>query len=125
MYRDLDKKRATRKRLNDEYRKNNRARIREYNKKYREEHPEKFLSYRLKRKFDITVEQYQKILDDQGGVCAICFSKCVSGKPLSVDHCHSTGEVRGLLCLRCNTGLGQFQDSVGRLEQAIRYIKRP
>ena len=67
------------------------------------------------------------MLEKQGGVCAICQRperKVVRGTiaSLAVDHSHSTGEVRGLLCSSCNTALGLFGDDPARLSQAIAYI---
>ena len=61
----------------------------------------------LKTKYNITIEQYDEMLDAQGGGCAICGVK-PTNKRLAVDHCHTTGKVRGILCTGCNTGLGGF-----------------
>jgi hypothetical protein len=58
---------------------------------------------------------------EHGDLCAICRQPSV-GQRLSIDHCHETGIVRGLLCSPCNLGLGSFRDSVERLESAIRYL---
>jgi hypothetical protein len=74
----------------------------------------------LKTKYGITPEQYDEMLEAQGGGCAIC------GKPpgktaLHVDHCHETGRVRGLLCFSCNAGLGQFKHDPELLEAALMY----
>ena len=74
--------------------------------------------------YGITIEQYGEMLEAQGGVCAICREPCPSGKNLAVDHCHETGAVRGLLCARCNSGIGQFLDSPDRLRAAIGYLER-
>lgn len=82
---------------------------------------EKNWEYDLKRKFGITRERYEAILDEQGGVCAIC-KVAPTTKRLAVDHDHQTGEVRGLLCLSCNMGLGYFKDSKNRLVNAIHYL---
>lgn len=85
--------------------------------------------YKLKRAFGLSLEDYQQMLDRQGGVCAICkqpeTTKSNTGgdKNLSVDHCHKTGKIRGLLCHHCNTGIGKFNDNVDLLEAAIKYIK--
>jgi hypothetical protein len=76
----------------------------------------------LKRKFGLTVEQYQAMLSAQGGVCAICFLGDVEGKRLAVDHCHQTNNIRGLLCSHCNTGLGKFRDNTTLLASAITYL---
>ena len=64
---------------------------------------------------------YDEMLVAQGGVCAIC-RRPPSDNPLDVDHDHTTGEVRGLLCHRCNVGLGYFGDGLLGLESALRYL---
>ena len=69
----------------------------------------------LQTKYGITVEQYDQMMDEQGGTCKICKSLDPTGRRLAVDHCHETGRVRGLLCPSCNTALG-------RIEQ---YLKNP
>ncbi len=65
----------------------------------------------LKHSFGITVEQFDDLLAAQGGRCAMCGSETSTGryKTLAVDHDHATGRVRGLLCFRCNTGLGYYE----------------
>ena len=66
---------------------------------------------------------YQKIFRRQKGRCAICeVSKCSTGFRFAIDHCHSSGVVRGLLCMKCNSALGKFNDSVRLLERSIAYI---
>jgi hypothetical protein len=76
----------------------------------------------LKRLYGITWEDYLKIFQEQGEVCAICKEDCSTKKMLSVDHDHKTGKVRGLLCNGCNTSLGRFKDSVILLQRAIDYL---
>ena len=78
----------------------------------------------LKRDYGITLQQYNEMLETQGGVCAICKKTCSRGKQLCVDHCHVTGEVRMLLCPRCNVGLGSFGDDPALLKEAIQYLQR-
>ncbi len=88
-------------------------------------------SYRLKTEFGITSEQFEEILAKQGGGCAICGAKQTNvttrkekiEKRLYVDHDHVTGKVRGILCHRCNFGLGQFLDNIELLAKAIEYLK--
>lgn len=81
------------------------------------------------KQYGITPEEYYSMLDNQNGRCKICGSKsnnserCESGK-LFIDHCHTTGEVRGLLCHKCNHGLGQFNDDTDRLQKAIEYLNQ-
>ena len=87
---------------------------------------EKQRAYQLERKFGITVEQYNEMLEKCSSVCEICGSsdtKHTKQKYLNVDHCHNTGKVRGLLCHACNIGLGKFEDNPGFLLKAINYLK--
>ena len=75
------------------------------------------------RKYGITIEKYEILLAEQNGCCAICLAVTGSdGKRLAVDHNHETGEVRGLLCDNCNTGLGMFKDNPSLLAKAINYL---
>ena len=84
------------------------------------------------RKFGITAEQYEKLLRDQGGVCAICETSDPKTKTkgsaldcdFCVDHDHATGKVRGLLCNGCNVGIGHFRESVNAMKAAIAYLER-
>lgn len=79
----------------------------------------------LRKSFGIGVADYNKLLEEQGGCCAICgTNSCSSGKNFAVDHCHTTGVIRGLLCKFCNTALGQFQDSPEILTKAIAYLEK-
>ena len=79
-------------------------------------------SSKLKSKFGITADIYDKMLADQGGVCKICKKTDSTGQRLAVDHCHSTNRVRGLLCRNCNTALGKFKDDTALLQNAIKYL---
>lgn len=76
----------------------------------------------LRRNYGIEVEEYDAMLVAQNGVCAICEQPCVSGRRLAVDHDHRTNRVRGLLCSRCNQGLGLFGDDPERMRAAIAYL---
>lgn len=66
---------------------------------------------------------YEQMFKVQNGLCAICGSP-PGARPLSVDHCHSTGAVRGLLCHGCNTGIGFLKDDVDLLKKAIKYLSK-
>ncbi len=82
--------------------------------------------YRLKRKYGITLKVWQKMLDDQNQACLICRVKFdLQARRIDpcVDHCHSTGLVRGLICRLCNLGLGNFRDSPEALRRAADYIE--
>jgi hypothetical protein len=71
---------------------------------------------------EITEEQFEALLGRQARACAICFEAV--GERLNVDHDHSTGKVRGLLCRRCNLLLGKVQDNETILASAINYLRR-
>lgn len=83
----------------------------------------------LKRTYGITMEDYNRMFDEQEGLCCVC------DKPgwtmadhhkltLVVDHCHASGDVRGLLCHNCNRALGLLKDSTENLQRAIQYLGR-
>lgn len=71
------------------------------------------------RKYGITQEQVDTLVASQGGRCAICHAEFVVPH---VDHCHTTGAIRGALCNECNTGLGMFGDDTARLLRAVNYL---
>lgn len=79
----------------------------------------------LRRYHGITVEQYNKMFEEQNGKCAICKLPATTGqgKRLHVDHNHVTGEIRGLLCHGCNTSIGHFKENVASLKAAIGYLE--
>lgn len=83
----------------------------------------------LKSKYGISLEDYNNILNTQQGVCAICkeketvrSNKLGNVDSLRVDHCHTTGKIRGLLCSRCNFGISNFRDRIGILVSATNYL---
>ena len=78
----------------------------------------------IERNYGITSEDYDLMLSNQENVCAICEDECISGKKLAVDHNHDTGEVRGLLCCKCNRGLGNFNDNLDLLRSAVLYLEK-
>lgn len=78
----------------------------------------------LIHKYNITLEEYNKMLFKQDNKCAICERHLNElPKTFDVDHCHTTGKVRGLLCGKCNMGIGYFQDNSLIIEKALTYIK--
>ncbi len=72
--------------------------------------------------YDLTEAEYHAILDKQGMCCAVCKKKPTPSRRLCVDHNHLTGEVRGLLCDRCNRGIGLLGDSAEAVYAAYRYL---
>jgi hypothetical protein len=87
-----------------------------YNTKYHKE------VFRFDR-YGITREMFKEMLSDQSSRCAICDTD-VDEKSSHIDHCHTTGKVRGILCEKCNKGLGQFDDDVNYLKNAIKYLTK-
>lgn len=83
----------------------------------------------IEKTYGITLQQYEQMVQVQNQVCAIC-KQPESGirrnkkLPFCVDHCHGTGKIRGLLCIRCNLAIGNFDDDVDRLRAAIDYLTR-
>jgi hypothetical protein len=79
----------------------------------------------LRNKFGITVEEYNKLLLEQDGKCAICGkSQAEFNRSFCVDHDHNTGKVRGLLCDNCNKALGCFYDDINIIKAAYNYIEK-
>ena len=78
---------------------------------------------RLEQKYGITSEQRTKMFEAQRGCCKICGKhESEQRRALAVDHCHTTGAVRGLLCDNCNRGIGYFRDNPEALKAAIKYL---
>lgn len=79
---------------------------------------------RLQRQCGITVDQYEEMKKSQRDGCAICGGPPKRGdKYLSIDHCHKTGKVRGLLCSSCNAGIGHLKDDLRLVERAAEYLR--
>ena len=96
----------------------------EYHKLWRAAKPHKTREYWLKR-YGLMEEEYQALLVKQGGHCALCpkIPEEEVRKVLSIDHDHDTKLVRGLLCMRCNSGLGSLGDNEAGLARALAYIR--
>ncbi|MBE1597221.1 endonuclease VII domain-containing protein [Streptomyces stelliscabiei] len=74
------------------------------------------------RKYGLALGEYDRMLEQQGGGCAICKQPCARERRLSVDHCHSTGRVRGLLCQNCNAAIGMLKEDVALFFRAVNYL---
>jgi len=98
-------------------------------KRYADEHrqPGARNAYMRKYLYGITEEQYAALMEKQGNACAICGSTEWPGKGNrpNTDHCHTGGQVRGILCGKCNAGLGHFDDDPARLRVAAVYLEGP
>ena len=108
------------------YYEENKDKEKERNKQYYELNKEKVLkrttTRTLRYRYGLTPEGLLDLHEKQGGVCKICGNTAKDGRNLDVDHCHTTGKVRGLLCNNCNRGLGHFQDDPILLQKAIDYL---
>ncbi len=120
----------TRKKTSERFAKNRRDNPEKYKAKatkYYQENRARCLAdarrRKFKRKYNMTIEDYDQMLTAQHGLCAIC-EKPKKFKRLFVDHDHTTGAVRGLLCFKCNTGLGGFEDSLTLLNKAAAYLEQ-
>ncbi len=84
--------------------------------------------YNLMYTRGITLEQYEAMLAEQNGQCAICLSVTPKSpkrvKHWYIDHCHRTGVVRGLLCNACNRAIGNLNDDISNFERAILYLQK-
>jgi len=78
----------------------------------------------LRRWYGLEPIQYETMLQEQNYVCIICKNPNPDGRRLSVDHCHETRRIRGLLCNNCNNGLGRFQENPELLRIAALYLER-
>ena len=76
---------------------------------------------KLKQKYGITVDEYDKMFEEQNGVCYLC-GNTHDRRHLNVDHCHTTGKIRKLLCDKCNMALGLVNDSKELLTKMIGYL---
>lgn len=93
------------------------------NNRVREYDPEYNRNVKLLRAYGITTAEYEALLKSQNGVCAICKRNVPhKGDSMCVDHDHSTGAVRGILCSNCNRAIGLLEDNVAFLQSAINYL---
>lgn len=119
----------------NEWAKNNKEKIRERNYQKKEKRKEYYQSDRgiessrrahLKRKYNMSLEEYNDILKKQNGICAVCgeSENCNRNKFLAVDHCHDTNKIRGLLCTNCNRAIGLLKENIETLYKIIEYLKK-
>lgn len=114
-----------------EYKARNSDKIKKYRDEWKKNPASRnvLLNSRLKKIYGITAEEYELMLNDQNGLCAICGKQEKAGnqyqevKRLAVDHCHKTGNIRGLLCTNCNTRLATLEDEV-YVKSAMKYLAK-
>ena len=85
--------------------------------------PENEFDRRLRRRYGISLKDYNNVLFSQNGVCALCHKQ--QTRMLTVDHDHKSGDIGGLLCYSCNLGLGLFRDHPEHLIEAAQYLNKP
>ena len=100
-----------------------------YGRQWRKDHHRQCRSREVERRYGITLDEFDAMLERQGHKCAICeqpesvqTTKSGVRRSLSIDHCHETGKVRGLLCMKCNSLIGHGDDNVETLRRAIEYL---
>lgn len=102
------------------WQKNNKERKAISARRYRTKDKNRIKNVHLKCQYGITLADYNEMKISQNNKCLICNREV----KLVVDHCHTSGKVRGLLCYRCNSALGSFKDSVNILNNAIKYLNK-
>lgn len=108
-----------------EWKANNPERNKLVNKKWNSNNYSRKRYRDLKQRYNTTPEEYELMFNAQSGNCKICnTNQSQLTKRLAVDHCHTTGKIRGLLCSSCNCMLGYSNDDVKKLQQAIDYLLR-
>ena len=88
------------------YYQKNKKRLQDYSREYQRARKDQRRGQHYNQKYGLSLEEVEKLLQQQNSLCAICNQPPVGQRKLCVDHCHTTGQVRGLLCLQCNTTLG-------------------
>lgn len=81
-------------------------------------------SQKLQKAYGISFDQKLTMFDKQNGVCEICKVQFKNVTAAHVDHCHTTGKIRGLLCTKCNPGIGFFEDCLDKLKSAQEYLEK-
>jgi hypothetical protein len=81
--------------------------------------------HRIAHRYGLTVEEVDTLLSSQDGMCACCHAELQPGHRTHIDHDHETGRIRGILCPKCNTGIGKLGDNEAGLLQALEYLRSP
>ena len=110
--------------LHDKWRRANMDKAAAAAKRWRANNPDRSADHSIKQNYGLPIGSYDKMLAEQGGLCAICRTDKPggSGKRFSVDHCHDTGNVRGLLCSKCNIAIAHFAHIKDFFHSISRYL---
>ena len=109
-----------------QYRKNP-EKARKLSRQYRKNNPEQVKESQRKnhlKKYNLSHEDWLKMWESQDGRCAICGEPFARQSDACVDHNHETGEIRGLLCMQCNVGLGSFNDNPKLIIKILKYLRK-
>lgn len=123
-YKDPELKRKQSREWQAKFRRENPVLAKETRQKWYAKNKAKVRAYTLMYNHGLTLAEYESLYNYQDGCCAICdthIDNLIVG--LAIDHDHRTGYIRGLLCLQCNTGLGNFKDDPNLLDRAKEYLK--
>ena len=124
-----DKNREAVRKYQKEYREKNKEKIKAWAREYqRTVYKHKIRAQHIKKKYGLSLEEVNFLLEKQNNSCAICkrdltFTTHKKADTAHIDHCHETGQVRGALCIQCNLGLGAFKDREDLLLTAIEYLR--
>jgi recombination endonuclease VII len=109
------------------WRERNQTKVRANDRAYRERNRTSVLrrqrNHTLRRKYGLSVDEFERMAEEQGGLCAAC-GREPSAVGLQVDHCHETGAVRALLCKSCNSAAGHANDDPAQLRLIADYLER-
>ncbi len=109
---------------NKEWKQKNPTKVRQIAKNYLANNQQKFREYRLRRTFGLTIQQYDEMYLCQSGCCAVCKKhQSELNRVLCVDHDHSTGKIRKLLCHECNKALGLLYENIRTIESLAKYLR--
>lgn len=93
--------------------------------KHYEEHREEARWQAVFKKYGLTQQSWSKLFESQGSCCAVCRSESPNwGRGWLIDHCHTSGKIRGVVCTNCNLLIGHAQDNISILEATIKYLLR-
>lgn len=101
----------------------NTERGRESGRRWARNNKEKLRALRIKKDYGISVEEYNSLIVGAGTLCPIC-RKSFGEIPPCIDHDHSTGKIRGVICRRCNLGIGLFKESIDAFLNAVEYLRK-
>lgn len=105
------------------YRENNLEKIKNGQKNHYLKNKDRITNKILMKTYGISLEYKKELFDYQCGQCKICSTRFEKVGSAHIDHCHETGKIRGLLCQKCNRGIGMFNEQINLLKIAIEYIE--